>query len=521
MSDEDQRTTGRRAPGRGATFLTVDTARLDAETSPDAPPPRQIDAKSRQIEQHSATLLADSVPGIHVSSELTAALSDNSALAERSLARKGDDADLATSTADLERLMGAYQATIFTEADRRNFEVAKSAIAAYLAVIIIVQHVDERFVEGLATWLGQQSSLAVRLAVQGERPQVGVALPAGAGRHLIMQTDGRLGYVFEPSTHTYRPSVDVFFHSVCERWQGQAVGVLLTGMGADGASGLKALRLKGRHTIAQDRATSAVYGMPKAAAATGAAVDILPLDRIAPRLAKAFPAQTLRVDVVDTGAGVSQDKQDRLFKRFSQVDGSLTRAQGGTGLGLAICKGLVEAMGGEIGLESGAGEGGRFWFEIPAPTASLAKADDALSTKRSLDLVGLRVLVVDDHPANRELARLFLAGVGVEISEAADGEEAVQRAVEWPYELILMDVRMPKLDGPGVLRRIRALDGPNDATPILAFTADADEDTVERLVAMGFQGVVAKPIGPAALINAVARVTALGQDRISALAHAG
>lgn len=112
----------------------MDTARLDAETSPDAPPPRQIDAKSRQIEQHSATLLADSVPGIHVSSELTAALSDNSALAERSLTRKGDGADLATSTADLERLMGAYQATIFTEADRRNFEVAKSAIAAYLAV---------------------------------------------------------------------------------------------------------------------------------------------------------------------------------------------------------------------------------------------------------------------------------------------------------------------------------------------------------------------------------------------------
>lgn len=87
-----------------------------------------------QIEQHSATLLADSVPGIHVSSELAAALSDNNALAERSLARKGDGADLATSTADLERLMGAYQATIFTEADRRNFEVAKAAIAAYLAV---------------------------------------------------------------------------------------------------------------------------------------------------------------------------------------------------------------------------------------------------------------------------------------------------------------------------------------------------------------------------------------------------
>ena len=232
-------------------------------------------------------------------------------------------------------------------------------------------------------------------------------------------------------------------------------------------------------------------------------------------------AQVLRVDVIDTGGGVSHDKRDCLFKRFSQVDGSLTRAQGGTGLGLAICKGLVEAMGGEIGIESREGEGSRFWFEIPAPSARLAKADEALSTHRPLGLAGVRVLVVDDHPANRELARLFLAGVGAEISEATDGEEAVQRAAEQPFDVVLMDVRMPRLDGPGALRRIRASRGRNSATPILAFTADADQDSVRRLLAMGFQGVVTKPVDLGVLISGVAQATASAQDRVPALAHVG
>jgi chemotaxis response regulator CheB len=100
-----------------------------------------------------------------------------------------------------------------------------------------------------------------------------------------VREDGSFGYTPEPASTPYRPSVDVFFHSVVEHWQGSAIGVLLTGMGRDGAIGLKAMRAKGYHTIAQDEATSAVYGMPKAAAALGAARSILPLDRIAGELA--------------------------------------------------------------------------------------------------------------------------------------------------------------------------------------------------------------------------------------------
>jgi PAS domain S-box-containing protein len=221
----------------------------------------------------------------------------------------------------------------------------------------------------------------------------------------------------------------------------------------------------------------------------------------------------LSVEVIDTGEGIAQDKLDRLFKRFSQVDGSLTRVQGGTGLGLAICKGLVEAMGGEIGVESHIGAGSRFWFKVPAAAAGLPEAQAAGASVDRLTFVGVRVLVVDDHPTNRELARLFLAGVGAEVTEAADGEEAAQLAAEWPFDAILMDLRMPKLDGPAALKRIRSAPGPNDATPILAFTADADEEALYRLAALGFQDVVGKPVEPAALIAAVARATAYAPEQ--------
>jgi PAS domain S-box-containing protein len=226
-------------------------------------------------------------------------------------------------------------------------------------------------------------------------------------------------------------------------------------------------------------------------------------------------AGALSVEVIDTGGGIPPDKQDALFKRFSQVDGSLTRSHGGTGLGLAICKGLVEAMGGEIGVDSRAGEGSRFWFTIPAPLADLPQARAEGASAALPTFAGVRVLVVDDHPANRELARLILAGVGAEVSDAADGEAAAELAAVWPYDVILMDLRMPRLDGEGAMRRIRETPGPNDATPILAFTADADARTNERLEAIGFQGVVAKPLEPSALIDAVARATAFADNQQS------
>lgn len=156
------------------------------------------------------------------------------------------------------------------------------------AAIVIVQHVDDRFAAGMAAWLGGFTAMPVLLAREGDTPRPGTVLLAASDNHLTLKSATRLGYTREPRDYVYRPSVDVFFQSVARLWKGDAVGVLLTGMGRDGAEGLKALRDRGFHTIAQDRASSAVYGMPKTAAEIGAAVDILPLSGIAPRLVGAI-----------------------------------------------------------------------------------------------------------------------------------------------------------------------------------------------------------------------------------------
>jgi two-component system, chemotaxis family, response regulator WspF len=164
----------------------------------------------------------------------------------------------------------------------------KDLPADFPAAIVLVQHVDQVFASGMAEWLSSASRLTVRLAQQGERPQSGTVLLAGTNHHIRLLKNGTLAYTAEPVNEIYRPSIDVFFESVASYWNGDAVGVLLTGMGRDGAQGLKLMREQGFLTIAQDQHSSAVYGMPKAAAAIDAAVEIRPLDRIAPRLLEIF-----------------------------------------------------------------------------------------------------------------------------------------------------------------------------------------------------------------------------------------
>ncbi|MDP3853103.1 PAS domain S-box protein [Phenylobacterium sp.] len=210
--------------------------------------------------------------------------------------------------------------------------------------------------------------------------------------------------------------------------------------------------------------------------------------------------QQLTVRIEDTGAGLGEAAQRKLFQRFSQVDASSTRRHGGTGLGLAICKGLVEAMGGAIGVSSIPGEGSCFFFSLDAPRAeAVGRPDPDAADTPSLD--GVRILVVDDNAMNRELARAILGHIGAEVSEAADGLAAVEAAQALPYDVILLDIRMPGLDGPATLARIRGEPGPNQDVPILAFSADAD---LERFATQGFDGVVAKPLDAAALVGAIA-----------------
>jgi chemotaxis response regulator CheB len=152
------------------------------------------------------------------------------------------------------------------------------------AGIVMVQHMDERFMPQLAEWLNDHSAIPVRAAEEGDQVTAGQALLAAHEGHLIFHRGGILGYTPHPREANYRPSVDRFFESALTNWTKPALGVLLTGMGRDGARGLKQLRDAGNFTIAQDEATSALYGMPKAAAQIGAACEILPLNRIASRI---------------------------------------------------------------------------------------------------------------------------------------------------------------------------------------------------------------------------------------------
>jgi two-component system response regulator WspF len=159
--------------------------------------------------------------------------------------------------------------------------IVEAFSADFAAAVVIVQHIGVDFVPSLVAWLQGRSRLRVRLARSGDAPMVGEILIAGSDDHLVLDRAGRLNYRDDPKEYPYRPSVDVFFASLAALWPKPGVAALLTGMGADGARGLLHLRQAGWLTLAQDRATSVVYGMPQAAAQLGAACRILPLQDLA------------------------------------------------------------------------------------------------------------------------------------------------------------------------------------------------------------------------------------------------
>lgn len=156
--------------------------------------------------------------------------------------------------------------------------------ADFPAAIVIVQHIDAAFAPGLIGWLGGQSRLPVERVVDGATPRAGRVYVAAEDKHVVISPAGRLAQTSEPSDGIYLPGIDVFFNSVAANWKKSCAGVLLTGMGRDGAKGLLALRRAGFPTITQDRESAAVYGMPKAAAELGAASQVLPLDAISVQL---------------------------------------------------------------------------------------------------------------------------------------------------------------------------------------------------------------------------------------------
>jgi signal transduction histidine kinase/CheY-like chemotaxis protein len=204
----------------------------------------------------------------------------------------------------------------------------------------------------------------------------------------------------------------------------------------------------------------------------------------------------LRLAVTDTGIGMDASTMARLFQRFSQGDESTSRRHGGTGLGLEISRSLARLMGGDIEVQSAPDAGSCFALQLPLRAAAAPEPPDGAAPEVALDSGRrLRLLVAEDNEVNREVLAAMIAHLGHEASFAHDGRQALQTLQQNDFDIVLMDLHMPELDGLAATRAIRSSSGPKAAVPIIALTADAFGDTRARCIDAGMNGFLSKPVG--------------------------
>ncbi len=219
----------------------------------------------------------------------------------------------------------------------------------------------------------------------------------------------------------------------------------------------------------------------------------------------------LRLSVVDTGIGIPQDKILHLFEKFTQADSSTTRQYGGTGLGLAICRELAQLMGGQISVMSEEDKGSTFIVELPFPRGTTADAAETPKAAAEAQQRRVRVLAAEDNLVNQKVLKAIVEPMDVELAMVGDGRAAVEAWQTGDFDVILMDIQMPVMDGIAASKAIRAIEKTEkrQRTPILALTANALVHQVEEYLAAGMDGHVAKPIEISKLYDAMSR--ALGE----------
>ena len=226
----------------------------------------------------------------------------------------------------------------------------------------------------------------------------------------------------------------------------------------------------------------------------------------------------VRFIVTDTGVGFDEEQKARIFGRFQQADGSITRRFGGTGLGLAISRDLVELMGGELECDSVPGRGSSFWFEIPLPPVEArGEVESATQAVGDVREQPMRVLLADDHPANRKVIEVMLSATAMELVPVEDGAQAVEAFQREAFDLVLMDMQMPVMDGLTATAAIRAFEARHGRgrTPILMLTANAMTEHVEAGRAAGADGHLTKPLTMAALFDGIGRALATGMREVA------
>lgn len=247
----------------------------------------------------------------------------------------------------------------------------------------------------------------------------------------------------------------------------------------------------------------------------GNAVKYTPTGRIELKVQRGQTADSLRIEVADTGPGIDEDNRSRLFQDFERWNA--VPSTEGAGLGLAIAARIVKAMDGEIGYRPNPGGGSIFWLEIPTLQVAQAPLQEpalVVSTPSSLN-----VLLAEDVPMNRDVIGAFLRTAGHTVTFANDGQEALHSATDTLFDLILMDVQMPNMDGLEATRRIRALPNPHGQVPIIALTAQSFKEQITQCVAAGMNEHVAKPVDYALLNDTIAKVMASNKNEASPLLH--
>ncbi|NJC40064.1 signal transduction histidine kinase/ActR/RegA family two-component response regulator [Brevundimonas alba] len=211
--------------------------------------------------------------------------------------------------------------------------------------------------------------------------------------------------------------------------------------------------------------------------------------------------------VSDTGVGFDTEQRSRIFRRFQQADGSITRRYGGTGLGLAISTELVELMGGTLDCDSTPGEGSSFWFDIPLPRVVRAREEAAApeAEPRDVTAAALRILLADDHPANRKVVEIMLGATDMELVSVEDGQKAVDAFKGGGFDLVLMDMQMPVMDGLSATAAIRSHEAAHglSRTPVVMLTANAMAEHVEAGRAAGADAHLTKPVTMTSLFDAI------------------